>query len=151
MNFCRSGSVYWKWSILANGHHVFGIWTCSCIINVLPFIFLFWPYYGSGWKFFYSRWLWGLGISDNISCFLISLFFFFFPFLLMQNVVLLVNFFTGLILMVLSFIMGLIETTASANSFLKVDFLISFFKCLPKQEIEYCRQFMLGNQDLNSC
>lgn len=40
-----------------------------------------------------------------------------------QNVVLLVHFFTGLILMVISFIMGLIKTTASANSFLKVGFL----------------------------
>ncbi|KAK3023523.1 hypothetical protein RJ639_044789 [Escallonia herrerae] len=36
-----------------------------------------------------------------------------------QNVVLLVHFFTGLILMVISFIMGLMQTTASANSFLK--------------------------------
>lgn len=37
-----------------------------------------------------------------------------------QNVVLLVHFFSGIILMVISFIMGVIQTTASANSFLKV-------------------------------
>ena len=41
----------------------------------------------------------------------------------LQNVVLLVNFFTGLILMAISFIMGLIKTTESANSFLKVELL----------------------------
>ncbi|KAF4394161.1 hypothetical protein G4B88_000672 [Cannabis sativa] len=39
-----------------------------------------------------------------------------------QNVVLLINFFSGLILMVISFIMGLIKSTVSANSFLKVRF-----------------------------
>lgn len=38
----------------------------------------------------------------------------------MQNVVLLVQFFTGLILMVLSFIMGLINSTTHLNSLLKV-------------------------------
>lgn len=42
--------------------------------------------------------------------------------LYLQNVVLLVHFFTGIILMVISFIMGVIETTASTNSFLKVGF-----------------------------
>ncbi|KAJ1408950.1 P-loop containing nucleoside triphosphate hydrolase [Sesbania bispinosa] len=42
-----------------------------------------------------------------------------------QNVVLLVHFFTGLILMVISFIMGLIPSTISANSFLKNFFRIS--------------------------
>lgn len=49
-------------------------------------------------------------------------------FLILQNVVLLVHFFTGLVLMVISFIMGMIETTAHANSVLKVGVLpvISF-------------------------
>ncbi|KAK7843984.1 abc transporter a family member 1 [Quercus suber] len=46
--------------------------------------------------------------------------------LISGNVVLLVHFFTGLILMVISFIMGLIKTTASANSFLK-----NFFRLFP--------------------
>ncbi|KAK6945284.1 ABC transporter-like, ATP-binding domain [Dillenia turbinata] len=41
------------------------------------------------------------------------------------NVVLLVHFFTGLILMLISFVMGLIKTTASANSFLKNFFRLS--------------------------
>ncbi|KAF4373360.1 hypothetical protein F8388_026191 [Cannabis sativa] len=42
-----------------------------------------------------------------------------------QNVVLLINFFSGLILMVTSFIMGLIKSTVSANSFLKNFFRLS--------------------------
>lgn len=42
-----------------------------------------------------------------------------------QNVVLLVHFFTGLVLMVISFIMGVIPSTTSANSFLKVGNLYS--------------------------
>jgi ATP-binding cassette subfamily A (ABC1) protein 3 len=50
--------------------------------------------------------------------------FFFSDHTMAQNVVLLVHFFTGLILMVISFIMGLIASTASANSFLKV---VDFF------------------------
>jgi hypothetical protein len=44
--------------------------------------------------------------------------------LVWQNVVLLVHFFSGLILMVISFIMGLIPSTISANSFLKVQRII---------------------------
>ncbi|KAL6272895.1 hypothetical protein ACE6H2_023587 [Prunus campanulata] len=44
---------------------------------------------------------------------------------IVKNVVLLVHFFTGLILMVISFIMGLIKTTSSANSFLKNFFRLS--------------------------
>ncbi|KAF4381737.1 hypothetical protein G4B88_002887 [Cannabis sativa] len=43
----------------------------------------------------------------------------------LQNVVLLINFFSGLILMVISFIMGLIKSTVSANSFLKNFFRLS--------------------------
>lgn len=42
-----------------------------------------------------------------------------------QNVVLLVQFFTGLVLMVISFIMGVINSTSSINSLLKVsEFLL---------------------------
>lgn len=42
----------------------------------------------------------------------------------LQNFVLLFHFFTGLILMVISFIMGLIESTARANSLLKVGIFV---------------------------
>ncbi|PPD73624.1 hypothetical protein GOBAR_DD29449 [Gossypium barbadense] len=57
----------------------------------------------------------GLAIASSTYC----LTFFFSDHSMAQNVVLLIHFFTGLILMVISFIMGLIKTTASANSFLK--------------------------------
>ncbi|XP_059646285.1 ABC transporter A family member 1 isoform X5 [Cornus florida] len=63
----------------------------------------------------------GLAIASSTYC----LTFFFSEHSMAQNVVLLVHFFTGLILMVISFIMGLIKTTASANSFLKNFFRLS--------------------------
>lgn len=63
----------------------------------------------------------GLAVASSTYCLSFS----FSDHTMAQNVVLLVNFFTGLILMVLSFIMGLIETTASANSFLKNFFRLS--------------------------
>ncbi|CAN6577001.1 unnamed protein product [Malus baccata var. baccata] len=63
----------------------------------------------------------GLAIASSTYC----LTFFFSDHSMAQNVVLLVHFFTGLILMVISFIMGLIKTTASANSFLKNFFRLS--------------------------
>lgn len=43
---------------------------------------------------------------------------------MLQNCVLLVHFFTGLIVMVISFIMGLLESTAQTNSLLKVGIFI---------------------------
>lgn len=56
---------------------------------------------------------------------------------MLQNCVLLVHFFTGLIVMVISFIMGLLESTAQANSLLKVGifmlnitFIFAFFATL---------------------
>ncbi|KAL0359544.1 UNVERIFIED_CONTAM: ABC transporter A family member 1 [Sesamum angustifolium] len=58
----------------------------------------------------------GLSIASSTYC----LTFFFSEHSMAQNVVLLVHFFTGLVLMVISFIMGLIESTAQANSLLKV-------------------------------
>ncbi|XP_065635270.1 ABC transporter A family member 1 [Quercus suber] len=64
----------------------------------------------------------GLSVASFTYC----LTFFFSDHTMAQNVVLLVHFFTGLILMVISFIMGLIKTTASANSFLK-----NFFRLFP--------------------
>ncbi|PON86894.1 ABC transporter A, ABCA [Trema orientale] len=63
----------------------------------------------------------GLAVASSTYC----LSFFFSDHTMAQNVVLLINFFTGLILMVISFIMGLIKTTASANSFLKNFFRLS--------------------------
>ncbi|XP_059428864.1 ABC transporter A family member 1 isoform X1 [Corylus avellana] len=63
----------------------------------------------------------GLSIASLTYC----LTFFFSDHTMAQNVVLLVHFFTGLILMVISFIMGLIPATASANSFLKNFFRLS--------------------------
>ncbi|GAV57854.1 ABC_tran domain-containing protein/ABC2_membrane_3 domain-containing protein [Cephalotus follicularis] len=63
----------------------------------------------------------GLAIASSTYC----LTFFFSDHTVAQNVVLLVHFLTGLILMVISFIMGLIHTTASANSFLKIFFRLS--------------------------
>ncbi|XP_022766658.1 ABC transporter A family member 1 isoform X6 [Durio zibethinus] len=63
----------------------------------------------------------GLAIAASTYC----LTFFFSDHAMAQNVVLLIHFFTGLILMVISFIMGLIKTTASANSFLKNFFRLS--------------------------
>ncbi|XVE75594.1 hypothetical protein DITRI_Ditri12bG0105900 [Diplodiscus trichospermus] len=63
----------------------------------------------------------GLAIAASTYC----LTFFFSDHTMAQNVVLLIHFFTGLILMVISFIMGLIKTTASANSFLKNFFRLS--------------------------
>ncbi|XP_048226165.1 ABC transporter A family member 1 isoform X2 [Ricinus communis] len=73
----------------------------------LPTIFLFLEY--------------GLAVASSTYC----LTFLFSDHTMAQNVVLLVHFFTGLILMVISFIMGLIETTTSANNVLKNFFRIS--------------------------
>ncbi|KAJ6921835.1 ABC transporter A family member 1 isoform X1, partial [Populus alba x Populus x berolinensis] len=63
----------------------------------------------------------GLAIASSTYC----LTFCFSEHSMAQNVVLLVHFFTGLILMVISFIMGLIQTTASANNLLKDFFRLS--------------------------
>ncbi|KAL2320738.1 hypothetical protein Fmac_029707 [Flemingia macrophylla] len=63
----------------------------------------------------------GLAIASSTYC----LTFFFFDHTMAQNVILLIHFFTGLILMVISFVMGLMPSTMSANSFLKNFFRIS--------------------------
>lgn len=63
----------------------------------------------------------GLAIASSTYC----LTFFFSEHSMAQNVVLLVHFFTGVILMVVSFIMGFISTTVNANTFLKNFFRIS--------------------------
>ena len=54
LNFCRSGSVYWKGLCLANSPYVLGIWIINCIINILPYIFLFWPHHGTGGHFHFA-------------------------------------------------------------------------------------------------
>ncbi|XP_060186206.1 ABC transporter A family member 1 isoform X3 [Lycium barbarum] len=63
----------------------------------------------------------GLAIASSTYC----LTFFFSEHSMAQNVVLLVQFFTGLILMVLSFIMGFINSTTHLNSLLKNFFRLS--------------------------
>ncbi|KAK7285619.1 hypothetical protein RJT34_20395 [Clitoria ternatea] len=63
----------------------------------------------------------GLAIASSTYC----LTFCFFDHTMAQNVVLLVHFFTGVILMAISFVMGLMPSTMSANSFLKNFFRIS--------------------------
>ncbi|GER52514.1 ATP-binding cassette sub-family A member [Striga asiatica] len=63
----------------------------------------------------------GLSIASSTYC----LTFFFSEHSMAQNVVLLIHFFTGLILMVISFIMGLLESTRKANSLLKNFFRLS--------------------------
>ncbi|KAJ8755578.1 hypothetical protein K2173_022157 [Erythroxylum novogranatense] len=64
----------------------------------------------------------GLAIASSTYC----LTFLFSEHTMAQNVVLLVHFFSGLILMVISFIMGLIQATTSINNFLK-----NFFRLFP--------------------
>ncbi|XP_038685237.1 ABC transporter A family member 1 isoform X1 [Tripterygium wilfordii] len=63
----------------------------------------------------------GLAIASSTYC----LTFFFSDHTVAQNVVLLFHIFSGLVLMVISFIMGLIETTARANDVLKNFFRLS--------------------------
>ncbi|KAL5812256.1 hypothetical protein ACOSQ3_027206 [Xanthoceras sorbifolium] len=63
----------------------------------------------------------GLAIASSTYCLTFS----FSDHTMAQNVVLLVHFFTGLILMVISFVMELIPSTTSANSFLKNFFRLS--------------------------
>ncbi|VVB03041.1 unnamed protein product [Arabis nemorensis] len=63
----------------------------------------------------------GLAIASSTYC----LTFFFTEHSMAQNVILMVHFFSGLILMVISFVMGLIPATVSANSYLKNFFRLS--------------------------
>ncbi|XP_073151159.1 ABC transporter A family member 1 isoform X3 [Henckelia pumila] len=66
-----------------------------------------------------------LGYGSAIASSTYCLTFFFSEHSMAQNVVLLVHFFTGLVLMVISFIMGLIESTTYANTLLKNFFRLS--------------------------
>ncbi|CAN8286970.1 unnamed protein product [Cochlearia groenlandica] len=63
----------------------------------------------------------GLAIASSTYC----LTFFFTEHSMAQNVILMVHFFSGLILMVISFVMGLIPATVNANSYLKTFFRLS--------------------------
>ncbi|CAL9192995.1 unnamed protein product [Musa hybrid cultivar] len=63
----------------------------------------------------------GLAIGSSTYC----LTFFFSEHTIAQNVVLLIHFFSGLILMVISFVLGLMDATKSANSLLKNFFRLS--------------------------
>ncbi|GAB2230361.1 hypothetical protein Drorol1_Dr00014624, partial [Drosera rotundifolia] len=67
----------------------------------------------------------GLAVASSTYC----LTFFFSDHTEAQNVVLLAHFFTGLVLMVISFIMGLIQTRKSLNSLLKNFFRLSLGFC----------------------
>ncbi|KAG8371966.1 hypothetical protein BUALT_Bualt12G0017800 [Buddleja alternifolia] len=95
----------------------------SCIAIVLFCIFGIDQFIG-GDSFFPTVLMflgYGLSVASSTYC----LTFFFTEHSMAQNVVLLVHFFTGLILMVISFIMGLINSTAHANSLLKNFFRLS--------------------------
>ncbi|XP_048497581.1 ABC transporter A family member 1 isoform X3 [Beta vulgaris subsp. vulgaris] len=63
----------------------------------------------------------GLAVASSTYC----LTFFFSDHSVAQNVILLVHFFTGLVLMVISFVMGVMEPTATVNSYLKNIFRLS--------------------------
>ncbi|KAH6832483.1 ATP-binding cassette A1 [Perilla frutescens var. hirtella] len=78
-----------------------------------------------GRESFFSTVLMFLGYGLSISSSTYCLTFFFSEHSMAQNSVLLVHFFTGIILMVISFIMGLIESTTKANSLLKNFFRLS--------------------------
>ncbi|KAA0056173.1 ABC transporter A family member 1 isoform X7 [Cucumis melo var. makuwa] len=95
----------------------------TCLALVLFYIFGMDQFIGKG-RFLATAIIfleYGLAIASSTYC----LTFFFLDHTVAQNVVLSVHFFTGLILMVISFIMGLIETMAKTNSFLKNFFRIS--------------------------
>ncbi|XP_011653436.1 ABC transporter A family member 1 isoform X3 [Cucumis sativus] len=95
----------------------------TCLAFVLFYIFGMDQFIGKG-RFLATAIIfleYGLAIASSTYC----LTFFFLDHTVAQNVVLSVHFFTGLILMVISFIMGLIETMAKTNSFLKNFFRIS--------------------------
>ncbi|KAL6530473.1 Phospholipid-transporting ATPase abca1 [Orobanche minor] len=78
-----------------------------------------------GWDSLLSTILMFLGYGLSVASSTYCLTFFFSEHSMAQNVVLMVHFFTGLILMVLSFIMGLLESTRRANSLLKNFFRLS--------------------------
>ncbi|XP_022152229.1 ABC transporter A family member 1 isoform X2 [Momordica charantia] len=95
----------------------------TCLALLLFYIFGMDQFIGKG-RFLATAVMfleYGLAIASSTYC----LTFFFLDHTVAQNVVLSVHFFTGLILMVISFIMGLIEATAKTNSLFKKFFRIS--------------------------
>ncbi|XP_068659362.1 ABC transporter A family member 1 isoform X2 [Aristolochia californica] len=87
--------------------HIFGLEQFIGSGCLLPTVMIFLEY--------------GLAVAASTYC----LTFFFSDHSVAQNVILLVHFFTGLVLMVISFIMGLIPATKSVNSVLKNIFRLS--------------------------
>ncbi|XP_031398981.1 ABC transporter A family member 1 isoform X1 [Punica granatum] len=87
--------------------YIFGLEQFIGVGRILPTVLMFLEF--------------GLAVASSTYC----LTFFFTDHTMAQNVVLLVHVFSGLILMVISFIMGLIKSTASANNLLKNFFRIS--------------------------
>ncbi|KAK4797503.1 hypothetical protein SAY86_029829 [Trapa natans] len=87
--------------------YIFGLDQFVGASRILPTILMFLEY--------------GLAVASFTYC----LTFFFTDHTMAQNVVLLIHVFSGLVLMIISFIMGLIQSTASANRLLKNFFRIS--------------------------
>ncbi|KAM7263046.1 hypothetical protein ACFE04_000729 [Oxalis oulophora] len=121
---------------LISGVSVFAYWTSTYIWDFISFLF---PstiaiilFYIFGLDQFIGRGCflptllifleYGLAVASSTYC----LTFFFSDHTVAQNVVLMVHFFTGLVLMVISFIMGIIDTTTNMNDILK-----SFFRLSP--------------------
>ncbi|XP_047311317.1 ABC transporter A family member 1 [Impatiens glandulifera] len=120
---------------LISGVSVWSYWVSTYVWDFVSFLFptsfaliLFYifgldQFIGTG-SFFPTTILfleYGLAVASSTYC----LTFFFSEHSMAQNVVLLIHFFTGLVLMAISFVMGLIETTASLNSSLKNFFRLS--------------------------
>ncbi|KAI4381515.1 hypothetical protein MLD38_007580 [Melastoma candidum] len=87
--------------------YIFGLEQFIGTDSLLPTVLMFMEY--------------GLSVASSTYC----LTFFFSDHTMAQNVVLLIHFLSGLILMIISFIMGLIQSTTSTNNFLKNFFRIS--------------------------
>ncbi|XP_044505775.1 ABC transporter A family member 1 isoform X2 [Mangifera indica] len=135
VSIVKEREVKAKHQQLISGVSVFSYWTSIYIWDFISFLipssFAIILFYIFGLDQFIGRDCllqtviifleYGLAIASSTYC----LTFFFSEHTMAQNVVLLVHFFTGLILMLMSFIMGLIPATVNANSFLKNFFRLS--------------------------
>lgn len=120
---------------LISGVSVLSYWASTYLWDFISFLFpssfaiLLFFIFGLdqfiGRESFFSTVLIFLGYGSSIASSTYCLTFFFSEHSMAQNAVLLVHFFTGIILMVISFIMGFIESTAQANSLLKNFFRLS--------------------------
>lgn len=120
---------------LISGVSIISYWVSTFLWDIISFLFpsslafvLFYifgldQFIGAGtfWPTVLLFVEYGLAVASSTYC----LTFCFSDHSMAQNVVLLIHFLTGLILMVISFIMGLIEATATANSYLKNIFRLS--------------------------